>query len=240
MRATFHEEVRDQLGREICSGHFRSGQLLPPEAELCARFGYSRIVIREAIKSLVAKGMLGVSRRTGTVVQASTEWNLFDRDIIRWRASSHGIDPTMARDLMELRRIVEPAAVRLAAQRASERDRHALRAAYLAMERAVAGEGDYVTADLAFHAAILDAGGNQFVRQMEEAMSALLRTSFELISETPGGPASSLPMHEAVCLAIERGDPDAAHQAALVLIDRAETDLNTRLALAASRREAVA
>ena len=153
---------------------------------------------------------------------------------------SIGIDRTMARDLMELRRIVEPAAVRLAARRASDSDRRALRAAYLAMERAVAGDGDYVTADLAFHAAILDAGGNQFVQQMEEAMSAILKTSFEMISETPGGPASSLPMHEAVCLAIERGDADAAYEASLVLIDRAESDLNTRLALAASRREAAA
>ena len=233
LKATFHEQGRDQLGRDICGGRFQPGQFLPPEAELCARFGYSRIVIREAVKSLAAKGMLDVSRRTGTVVQDPVRWNLFDRDIIGWRSASRGIDPMMARDLMELRRIVAPAAVRLAALRAGESDRRALRAAYMAMARAVAGKGDYVVADLAFHSVILDAGGNQFVRQMQDAMSAILKASFELISETPGGPAHSLPMHEAVCAAIERGDADAAYRAALVLIDQAEADLRARLRLAA-------
>ena len=240
LRATFHEQVRDQLGRDICSGRIRPGQLLPPEGELCSRFGYSRIVIREAVKSLAAKGMLDVNRRTGTLVLEPARWNLFDRDIIAWRAASRGFDPTLARDLMELRRIVEPAAVRLAAQRAGESDRRALRAAYMGMERAVAGKGDYVAADLAFHALILDAGDNQFVRQMEDAMSAILKASFEMISETPGGPEHSLPMHEAVCVAIENGDPEAAYQAALVLIDQAETDLKERLRLAGVPSETAA
>jgi DNA-binding FadR family transcriptional regulator len=135
----------------------------------------------------------------------------------------------MSRDLAELRRIVEPAAVRLAAIRASDNDRKALRAAYMAMERAVAGKGDYVKADLDFHATILGACGNQYVRQMQEAMSAILQASFEIISEKPGGPAFSLPMHEAVCKAIEKGDPVAAERAALVLIEQAEADLRDRL-----------
>ena len=64
-------------------------------------------------------------------------------------------DPVMARDLAELRRIVEPGAARLAATRASPEERRALRAAYMAMARAVAGKGDYVKADLQFHATIL-------------------------------------------------------------------------------------
>ena len=84
-------------------------------------------------------------------------------------------------------------------------------------------------ADLAFHAIILTACGNQYLRQMQEAMSAILQASFKIISEKPGGPAFSLPMHEAVCVAIERGDADAAERAALVLIDQAEADLSDRL-----------
>lgn len=224
-RATFQEQVLDTLGRDICSGSVRPGQLLPPEAELCERFGFSRIVIREAIKSLAAKGLLEVTRRVGTLVLEPTRWNLFDPDIIVWRAESAVFDPTMARDLMEMRRIIEPAAVRLAALRASDEDRRNLRAAYMAMARAVAGKGDYVKADLTFHTIILSACGNQFVRQMQDAMSALLRVNFEIITKKPGGPAHSLPLHEAVCEAIERGDAEAAKRAALILIDGAEDDL---------------
>lgn len=228
-RATFHEQVVEQLGRDICSGRYRPGQVLPAEPELGERFGYSRIVIREAIKSLVAKGMLEVSRRVGTLVLEPSRWNLFDPQVISWRAESAASDPTMARDLMELRRIVEPAAVRMAAQRASEGERRALRAAYMAMARAVAGKGDYVTADLAFHTTILSACGNQYVRQMQEALSAMLKASFEIVSLKPGGPAQSLSMHEAVCVAIETGDAQAAERAAVTLIEHAEEDLRNLL-----------
>jgi len=228
-RATFQEQVLDTLGREICSGQIRPGQLLPPEPDLCERFGFSRIVIREAIKSLAAKGLLEVTRRVGTLVLDQTRWNLFDPDIIAWRGETAALDPTLARDLMEVRRIIEPAAVRLAALRASDEDRRNLRAAYMAMARAVAGKGDYVKADLAFHTIILSACGNQFVRQMQDAMSALLRVSFDVITTKPGGPAHSLPLHEAVCLAIEQGDGEAAERAAQILIDGAEEDLRELL-----------
>ena len=228
-RATFQEQVREKLGRDICSGRYRPGEVLPSETDLCLQFGFSRIVIREAIKSLVAKGMLEVGRRVGTLVLEPNQWNLFDPNVITWRAESADLDPTISRDLMELRRIVEPAAVRLAATRASDDDRRKLRAAYMAMVRAVAGKGDYVQADLAFHAIILAACGNQFVRQMQEAMSAILRASFEIISDKPGGPAHSLPMHEAVCVAIEKCDPMAAERAAVILIEQAEADLKEQL-----------
>lgn len=230
-RATFHEQVVDQLGRDICSGRYRPGQVLPPEAELCERFGFSRIVIREAIKSLVAKGMLEVSRRVGTLVLDPARWHLFDPEIIAWRAASAQLDLTMTRDLMELRRSVEPTAVRLAALRASEADRRALRAAYMAMARAVAGKGDYVQADTDFHAVILGACGNQFLRQLQEAMSAMVQASLEMVPPKPGGRANSLPMHEAVCVAIEQGDAEAAERAALVLIEQAETDFREQLSV---------
>lgn len=224
-RTTFQQQVLETLGRDICSGRVKPGELLPPEAELCERFGFSRIVIREAIKSLAAKGLLEVKRRVGTLVLEPTHWNLFDTDIIAWRAESSAFDPTLARDLMEMRRIIEPAAVRLAALRASDEERRRLRSAYMAMARAVAGKGDYVLADLDFHTTILSACGNQFVRQMHDAMGALLRVSFEVITQKPGGPAHSLPLHEAVCIAIEQGDADAAERATLQLIDGAEEDL---------------
>ncbi len=96
----------DTLGRDICSGRIRPGQLLLPEPELCARFGFSRIVIREAVKSLAAKGLLAVTRRVGTLVLEPTRWNLFDTDIIGWRAASAVADPVLQRDLMEMRRIL--------------------------------------------------------------------------------------------------------------------------------------
>lgn len=224
-RATFQEHVQAQLGQDICAGRYPPGAVLPAEAELCERFNYSRIVIREAVKALAAKGMLDVRRKVGTQVLDPSHWSLFDPDIIAWRMQATGVDRAMLRDLLELRRIVEPASARLAARRATEADRMALRSAFEAMARAVHGDGAYVPADLAFHAAILSAGGNQFVRQMQGAMNAILGVSFELSSRRKGGPAHSLPMHEALCVAIEQADEAAAEQAALRLIEQAERDL---------------
>lgn len=236
VRTTFHDQVVAQLGRDISGGRYPPGALLPSEPELGERFGFSRIVIREAIKSLVAKGMLEVSRRIGTVVRETRHWNLFDPDVISWRAHAADFDTTMARDLMELRRIVEPAAVRLAAERASAEERRTLRAAYMAMARAVAGKGDYVEADVAFHTTILAACGNQYLRHMQQAMSAMLEASFAIVAQKPGGPAASLPLHEAVCVAIEQGEAARAEAASITLIVSAEHDL--RELLAARRKPA--
>jgi DNA-binding FadR family transcriptional regulator len=229
--ATLHRQVLNQLGEQICSGKFMPGDILPAEPVLAEQMQVSRITIRETMKSLSAKGMLQVRRRYGTIVLPRAQWQLFDPDVITWRARAGAIEPGLIEDLMELRLIIEPNAARLAAKRATPEDRIAVRRAFKAMERAVAGQGEYVPADLAFHGAILAACHNQFVQQMQNALSAILCTSFELSSEIEGGPARSLPMHEALCVAIEQGDPQAAEQAVLTLIKRAEQDFEDRAAL---------
>jgi GntR family transcriptional regulator, galactonate operon transcriptional repressor len=219
------------MGEQICAGKFAPGDILPAEDALAQHWNVSRITIRETMKSLSAKGMLQVRRRHGTIVLPRSNWQLFDPDVIAWRARAGAIDDDLIRDLMELRLIIEPNAAKLAAKRATDADRIAIRRAFKAMARAVAGQGEYVPADLAFHAAILTACHNQFVQQMQNALSAILRTSFELSSEIAGGPARSLPMHEALCVAIEQGDQAAAEKAVLVLIERAEKDFDDRAAL---------
>jgi DNA-binding FadR family transcriptional regulator len=229
--ATLHRQVLNRMGEQICSGKFAPGEILPAEPVLAEQMQVSRITIRETMKSLSAKGMLEVRRRYGTIVLPRSQWQLFDPDVITWRARAGTLDPGLIEDLMELRLIIEPNAARLAAKRATDADRKAVRRAYKAMERAVAGHGEYVPADLAFHGAILTACHNQFVQQMQNALSAILRTSFELSSEIAGGPARSLPMHAALCIAIEKGDPEAAEQAVLTLIRRAEKDFEDRAAL---------
>lgn len=228
---TLHRQVLNRMGEQICAGRFQPGDVLPAEGELAEEMQVSRITIRETMKSLSAKGMLQVRRRHGTIVLPRSQWQLFDPDVITWRARAGAVDADLIRDLMELRTIIEPNAARLAATRATPEDRVAVRRAFKAMERAVAGQGEYVPADLAFHGAILTACHNQFIQQMQNALSAILRTSFELSSEIEGGPARSLPMHEALCVAIEQGDAQAAADAVLTLIERAEKDFDDRAAL---------
>lgn len=228
---TLHRRVITQLGERICSGDIPPGGLLPPEPMLAQQYDVSRITIREAVKGLSAKGMLAVRRKLGTIVLPRSEWQLFDPDVMRWRAATGAVDARLFADLLELRRLIEPAAARMAALRATDADRVALRDAYDAMARAVEEGGDYVPADVAFHGVVLKACGNQFVQQMQNAMSAILQASFDIGMKAHGAASRSLPMHENLCIAIEAQDPEASAAAALSVLRQAESDLQQHFGL---------
>lgn len=76
--------VLTTLGCEIAQDIIPIGATLPPEPELEARFGVGRGVIREAIKTLAAKGMVSVRPRYGTHVLPRRDWSLLDRDVLGW------------------------------------------------------------------------------------------------------------------------------------------------------------
>ncbi|WP_018390717.1 FadR/GntR family transcriptional regulator [Ancylobacter sp. FA202] len=226
---TLYHDTLDRLGKDICAGRYRPGQVIPAEPVLCAQLGVSRIVLREAIKGLVSKGMLEARRRTGTVVLEQSRWSLLDQEVMIWRADANGVDLALGSDIMELRRIIEPAAARLAAERASAEELKTLRAAYEAMAAAVDGQGDYVAADLEFHSTIIRACANPFVTQLQSVMSTVLRICFERVAAVPGGRAHSLPMHRRVCEAIEQRRPSEAGDAIIELLDDAERDMRKLL-----------
>jgi DNA-binding FadR family transcriptional regulator len=219
----------DLLGVAVVSGRFAPGSALPPEATLCAELGVSRTVVREAVKSLVAKGLLSTGPKVGTRVLDADQWNWFDPQVVSW-LSKIGLSHDFLRDLQELRRVVEPAAVRLAATRATAKDLEELEDAYAGMKHAIEFGGDYVTNDLRFHQGLLKACHNRMVIQMAKALGVLLRTSFEISTAKPNGPASSLSMHRAVLDAVVARQPEKAEKAILKLIDSARDDIESVLA----------
>jgi DNA-binding FadR family transcriptional regulator len=93
------------------------------------------------------------------------------------------------------------------------------------MRQAIEHGGDYVSHDLRFHQGLLRACHNRMVIQMSKALGALLRTSFEISTSKPDGPAQSLPLHRAVLDAVCASDPVRAERAILVLIDGAAQDI---------------
>ncbi len=233
MIKNIHGHTLDKLGEAIVGGHYAAGAVIPPEPALCEEFGVSRTVIREAVKSLVAKGLLSTGPKVGTRVLPEDNWNWFDPDVVLWK-SKMGLTREFLRDLQELRRVVEPAGVRLAAERATKADIAEIEAAYAGMKDAIEHGGDYVSFDLRFHQGLLRACHNRMVVQMSKALGALLRTSFEISTSRPDGPASSLPLHRAVLDAVIARAPAAAEGACLVLIDSAQEDIEQVLA---SRRK---
>ena len=106
-----HGSTLDLLGEKIVAGRYPQGASIPPEPTLGDELGVSRTVVREAVKSLVAKGLLVTGPKLGTRVMHEEHWNWFDPDVVGWQAKI-GLTREFLRDLQELRRVVEPAALR--------------------------------------------------------------------------------------------------------------------------------
>ncbi len=220
-----HGNTLDWLGEAILTGHYPVGGSLPPEPMLCEELGVSRTVVREAIKSLVAKGLVVTGPKVGTRVLPQDEWNWFDPSVIAWQ-SRNGLSVEFLKDLQELRRVVEPSAVRMAAERADAHDIERITEAFSGMKKAVEHGGDYITHDLRFHQGLLAASHNRMLIQMSKALGALLRTSVEISTSIKDGPRSSLPLHKAVLDAVVAHDPVRAEKAIQKLIDGARADID--------------
>jgi len=228
-----HGSTVDFLGEAIVGGRYAVGASLPAEPMLCEELGVSRTVIRESVKSLVAKGLNSTGPKVGTRGLPDRNWNWFDPDVVAWQSRA-GLSREFLRDLQELRRLVKPAAVRLAAERATPQDIAEIEAAYAGMKLSIEEGGDYVSSDLRFHQGLLRACHNRMDAQMSKALGALLRTRFQMSTARPDGPASSLPLHRAVLDAVISRSPQKAERAIIVLIDGANEDIEEVLA---SRRK---
>jgi DNA-binding FadR family transcriptional regulator len=216
-----HGRVVEWLGLRIVSGEFAAGSRLPNEADLAARLSVSRGGVREAIKALAAKGLVEPRPRLGTRVLSRPDWNLMDRDVIGWHG--HSADLSFLTDLMELRLMVEPAAARLAAQRADPDQIAALEAAYEGMathaDHLTTDEHEFVQADLEFHLTVLRASGNQLIEQLGRLLETGLHHALEATSQLPGGVRATLPLHRTMLTAIRSGKPVAAERATHRLLD---------------------
>jgi GntR family transcriptional regulator, galactonate operon transcriptional repressor len=222
----------DDIGSRIVRGDFQPGAILPNEAELGTELGISRSVVREAVKSLAAKGLLEARPRVGTRVLPSKHWNLLDLDVLSWRYAAM---PRMQffRELFELRRMIEPPAAALAAERATEDDRRTLAEAYRAMTDASPGSQAAIEADVRFHSAILAAGHNDLLLQMSPLIGVGLLVSFRISSRSFD---IFLPLHERVLDAIFAGGAEDARAAMETLLSDTHEFLARELA-GTERRE---
>jgi GntR family galactonate operon transcriptional repressor len=220
---TRHQHAVDRLGRWIAGGRFGPDAAMPKELDLGEALGVSRTVVREAMRTLVAKGMVEVRRRHGTRVRPLQDWNLFDPQVLAWRLE-RGPTSDFVEDLVAFRLGFEPYAASLAA-RNPDFPADALNGAYERMAAAIDGHGDYHEADLAFHETILTGARNQFLHHLAPFLTGALRMSFNLSVLDLETARAALPLHRAVADAILRRDPDRAAAALGTLIESARLDI---------------
>jgi DNA-binding FadR family transcriptional regulator len=231
-RRGLHGAVVHEIGVRILNGGLKPGDTLPDNG-LLDEAAVSRTVVREAIKVLAAKGLVESRPKVGTFVRPRRDWNLLDPDVLAWQIEA-GPDARFLEQALELRRMIEPAAARLAAERATEPEIAAL---YEAFEEMLAAGDDldaFMAPDLRFHSLLLEACGNELLEHMSEIFTAVLRTVFAYSSSSSRSYPRAARRHRAIVKAIEAQDPDAAEQAVLRLID--DTKRNLASALRRPRR----
>ena len=217
--------VLDRLGRQVVEGRFPPGGRVPTEEELVRKLRISRPSVREGLKALVRKGLVESRARRGTVVRGKENWDILDPDVLRWMAAAPP-DYAFLMSLIELRSIMEPAAARLAAQRATP-------AQILDIERAFRGMVDSLPQDLeachrhdlAFHEGIFAASGNAMLYRFYTAISTVLLTLFRASTEARESYQRSLAEHGEVAAAIGRRQPEEAEQAMQRLLRGTVRDL---------------
>lgn len=209
----------DDLGLKIVSGTWPPGYIIDVDA-LERELGVSRTVVREAVKILTSKGLIAARPKFGTYVRDRPQWNLLDADVMSWRDTERP-DPDLIRDLNEMRRILEPAAARLAADRRNPEE-------IATMEAALAGMTSddvdlHVESDLLFHRSLLAATHNELLSRLEVVLKMALSIRDRLAFSSQHSSAF-MALHTAVAAAIRDGDPDAAESAMRELLDAAEKD----------------
>lgn len=205
-RASNHTAfVVDQLGRAIVAGEYPAETMIPLDPDLCEMFGVSRTVVREAKKTLIAKGMIQSKAKVGTHVRPADEWNMFDEDVLRWHATAR--NPTrFYEELYEIRMIFEPAAAAQAAGRVNQVDLDELNA--LCDRLATAdNRTDFALADYEFHKQVLRLSGNRFLQSLGDLVQTALYSLFmaEHIGDFSERRESVAQRHRAIVSAIASG-----------------------------------
>jgi DNA-binding FadR family transcriptional regulator len=225
-----HERIANTLGERIVSGRHPAGHALPTEIELCGSLSVSRSALREAFKLLAAKRLIISRQKVGTLVRPRADWNMLDPEVLAWTLRAAPTDAFVT-GLFEVRKIVEPSAAALAAERRSADAVESIAQALADMFACQDGSGDLTAADLRFHQAILDATGNYFLASFGAVIESALVASFQLSWHSGHHtPEYALRQHQGVLDAIRERRASDAYGVMTQLLRSAMEDVREALA----------
>jgi GntR family galactonate operon transcriptional repressor len=214
-----HGQTVAALAGRILSGDIPQGATLDL-VTLREELDVSLTALREALKVLSAKGLVDARQKRGTFVRGRESWNMFDVDVMRWHSAGPP-DLSLLEDLTEVRSVIEPAAARMAAERATEQDLYDLTSA---LGRMADSEQDAVEADLDFHRALFGATHNQLLVEMQRVLANGLAMRDKVVHA--GEHDDPVPSHRKVLDAIRSADSPAAELAMRELLDKADEDFD--------------
>jgi len=199
------ELILDEIQRLITAGILRTGDRLPSESELAERFGVGRSSLREAMRALQLLGIVEVIQGKGTflrqtfILPLATDWA---------RLSRMGL----ISQVMEARQIIEVVIAQLAAERATEEDIAAMRAAIGRAEEAHGDLGISGEASVEFHLALAEATHNEILALMYKTVKDLYLETARETQVTPDIMENRLQDHRRILECVEQQNPELASQ----------------------------
>ncbi|WP_329416258.1 FadR family transcriptional regulator [Streptomyces sp. NBC_00704] len=222
------DKAIERIRELIRTGALPPGSKLPPEADLAAQLGLSRNLAREAVKALAVARVLEVRRGDGTYV-TSLQPSLLLAGLGGAVELLQG-DSAALQDLMEVRRLLEPAATALAAARISD-DQLAEVKSHLDAMREARDDVELLNAhDAAFHRAVIAATGNESLLTLLEGISGrTLRARIRRGLTDDEAAGRTLAEHEAIYAALTTRDGALSQAAALLHVSNTAQALREHL-----------
>lgn len=224
-----YEEIVEQIRELVVRGELKPGDKLPSERDLVERLKVSRASIREALSALEMMGLLEVRSGEGTFMR-----RLKPESVIAPLAWMLSIEKGTVQELLEVRKILEVQAAKLAAQRAQAEDLRELEDALENMRQEIINpELGGEKADLQFHYAITRATNNKILILIMDAISdmmqQMLKTSREKLYQGKYTPNILYSEHAQIYEAIKRKDPKQASECILEHLSGVEEELNSHI-----------
>ena len=217
-RASICDLVIEEIKSAILNKEFLPGDKLPSEAELAQAYSVGRGSVREALKRLEMVGMVNIIHGKGVIV--ADQDSVQDR--MRFLDSSLALSAPQLQEVMEARRIIEQAAVRLAAARATPDQLKKMEEVVELMERSLEAPGEFVNHDLVFHLTLAEASGNSLLPHFLESIRSLIKKQLGSTIRSSESAKQSNQHHQKVLRAVQKGDGDAAARFISKHIDQIE------------------
>lgn len=208
--------LAEKLAQRILKGEFAPGTILPGEMELGELFGVSRTAVREAVKTLTAKGMVLPRPRIGTRVMPQNNWNFLDKELLGWWMTEDNF-PEVITYFLVMRTCLEPQACALAAQYGTDAQKAALKSTLnemVALKTAFERQR-WVDIDVAYHEQIYEMSGNPFLTSFATLFHSIYYNYFSSITHNQ---VVQLERHQMIVDAIIKGDAGRAASACRELL----------------------
>ena len=196
------------------------GDRLPAERVIAQRLGISRPILREALGRWAALGVIETRNGSGSYLRRPVEEGA-SYVVLSISSERHDL-----LKLLELRRALEVEASGLAARRRTPEELAHLRACYQRADQVQGRGGSDPDADWAFHAAIYEAAGNPYFKDIFMSLQDQFRRLFSNPLHIHEFANRSWPVHLELLGAVERQDVEGARDCTRRILDIVKEDLN--------------